>query len=113
MKKLESLEFVSPAAEREFGKEFPQETKETFAKSLQDVMDGREPSLPFKYLSTVGKGAIELIINGSPAYRVIYVTKHNNTLYILHSFSKTTSGVDLPAIKLAKKRYQEIPTGKN
>lgn len=113
MKKLESLEFVSAAAEREFTKEFTKENKESFAKSLQDIMDGRDPSLPFKHLSMVGKGAIELIINGSPAYRVIYVTKHNNTLYILHSFSKTASGVDLPAMKLAKKRYQEIPTNKS
>jgi len=110
MEKLESLQFINAAAEREFRKDLTKNSQESFVKSLQDVMDGRPPSLPFKYIKAVGKGAIELIINGSPAFRVIYVAKHNNTLYILHSFSKTTSGVDLPAMKLAKKRYQEIPT---
>jgi phage-related protein len=56
----------------------------------------------------VGKGAIELKINGSPAFRSIYCAKYNDTVYILHSFSKTTNGVDKKAMKTAKERYKLI-----
>ena len=106
------LQFVSHAAEREFNKlNLPKDVAEDFAKALDDILTGRAPALPTESLQhTVGKGAIELKINGSPAYRLVYVSKYNDTLYILHTFKKTTNGVDRPAMKLAEKRYKEIPT---
>jgi len=103
------LQFISKAAEREYKKDLPKDAQEDFAKAIQDVLDGRRPGMPFKTLKNLGKGVVELIINGSPAYRVVYVAKYNNTLYILHSFSKTTQGVDLPAMKVVKTRYKDIP----
>jgi phage-related protein len=104
------LQPVSDAALRAF-KELPKDVQEDFATSLQEVLEGRDPKLNFKHLN-LGKGVkgvIELIINGSPAFRVAYVTKFNNTLYILHAFTKTAQGVDEKAMKLVAKRYKEIP----
>lgn len=103
------VQYISNAAEREFKKDLPKEHQESFVKAIQDVLEGRRPSMAFKPLKTVGKGVIELIINGSPAFRVLYVAKYNDILYILHSFTKTTEGVHLPAMKVAKKRYKDIP----
>lgn len=102
------IQFVSPAAQREFN-DLPLSARENFAKALHDVQNGRKPGMSFKHLKTVGKGAVELIINGSPAFRTVYVAKYNDTLYILHSFTKTTNGTDLSAMKLAAKRYKQIP----
>lgn len=101
------IEFVSPAAEREF-KGLPKHIKERFALDLKAVQKGRTPFSKIKSLSSVGAGAIELIKNGSPAYRCIYVAKFDDTIYILHSFVKTTNGVDKPAMKVASQRYKEI-----
>lgn len=106
-----TLKFVSDAASKEFN-QLPFEAKETYAKALQDVMDGRTPAMPFKSLTNLGKGikgVTELIINGSPAYRVVYVAKFNDTIYILHSFKKTTNGPDRPAMEKVVKRYKQIP----
>jgi phage-related protein len=105
------LEPVSDAALRAF-KKLPKDVQEDFAKALQDVMEGRKPSMQFKPLNGLGKnikGVIELVINGSPAYRTVYVAKYNNTVYLLHAFTKTTNGVDKPAMEVVVKRYKEIP----
>jgi phage-related protein len=102
------IAYVSDAAERAFQK-LPRDVQEDFVKALDDLQKERTPSMPFKYLKAVGKGAIELIINGSPAYRTIYVAKYNDTIYILHAFTKTTNGTDQPAINVAKERYKKIP----
>lgn len=108
---MKKLQFVSNAADKEF-RALPESAQQDFAKSLQAVIEGEDPKLPFKALNKLGKnikGVIELIINGSPAYRVVYVAKFNDTVYILHSFKKTTEGVDRPAMDTVVKRYKQIP----
>lgn len=110
MKKKMELKPVSEAALRAF-KKLPKDVQEDFAKALNDVMAGRKPEMPMKALTSLGKGingVVELIINGSPAYRVVYVAKFNNTVHLLHAFTKTTEGVDKPAMKVVVKRYKEI-----
>lgn len=102
-----SIVFVSPAAEREF-RNLPKHIKERFALDLKAIQNGQKPFSKIKSLSSVGAGAIELIKNGSPAYRCIYVAKFDEKIYILHSFVKTTNGVDRPAMKVASQRYKEI-----
>ena len=102
---------VSDAALKAF-KKLPFAEKEDFAKALETVRKGGTPAMGLKPLTHLGKnikGVIELIINGSPAYRVIYVAKYNNTVYILHAFTKTTNGVDRKEMDVVVKRYKEIP----
>ena len=57
---------------------------------------------------TVGPGAIELIENGSPAYRAVYCVKYLDTVFVLHAFEKTTNGVDHKEMAAAAKRYKEM-----
>ncbi|WP_416456029.1 type II toxin-antitoxin system RelE/ParE family toxin [Saccharophagus degradans] len=49
---------------------------------------------------------MELKINGSPAFRCVYVAKYLNTVVVLHSFTKTTNGVDRKAMKIAEQRLK-------
>ncbi|MEL6710498.1 MAG: type II toxin-antitoxin system RelE/ParE family toxin, partial [Pseudomonadota bacterium] len=42
------------------------------------------------------------------AYRTVYVAKFSDAVYILHSFTKTTNGVDRKAMATAKKRYKAM-----
>jgi phage-related protein len=73
------------------------------------VQDGKDPFSPHKVLSdTVGPGAIELIENGSPAYRAVYCCKYLNTVFVLHAFEKTTNGVDQKEMNTAQARYKEM-----
>jgi len=100
--------FVSDAAEREY-KSFSKEILQDFGTSLRAIQEGKRPFLAFETVSeSVGKGAIELKIQGSPAFRCVYVTKYEDTVFVLHTFEKTTNGVDRQAMKVAKKRYKEL-----
>ncbi|MFT6101383.1 MAG: phage-related protein [Arenicella sp.] len=100
--------FVNKQSLKEF-KALPDNIQKRFALDLHSVCEGKAPFSKFKYLNeSVGIGAMELIENGRPAYRTIYVAKLAEYVYILHSFTKTTNGVDRKAMDTAKKRYKQM-----
>ncbi|MEJ1390451.1 MAG: type II toxin-antitoxin system RelE/ParE family toxin [Candidatus Sedimenticola sp. (ex Thyasira tokunagai)] len=99
--------FVNNAAEREY-KNLPDDMQDEFGKALRRVQYGEAPALPIKHLGSVGPGVVELIINGSPAHRCLYVTKHLDTVIVIHSFEKTTNGTDRQAMRVAEQRYKDL-----
>lgn len=104
---MKKFAFVSDAAEREY-RALPDKVQDEFGKGLRSVQFGEAPILPIEYLDSIGAGVIELKINGSPAYRCIYIAKYKNTVVVLHSFTKTTNGVDKKAMALAKRRLKSL-----
>ncbi|WP_256597903.1 type II toxin-antitoxin system RelE/ParE family toxin [Pseudomonas sp. XWY-1] len=85
---------MSAAAEREY-KDLPKDVQDDFGKDLRRIQYGQDPERPIKSLTeSVGAGAIELIINGSPAFRCVYVAKFADMVVVLHSFIKTTNRSD-------------------
>ncbi len=103
---MKKFEFINKKALKEF-KALPDVVRAQFALDLQAIQKNKKPFSDFKPLKdSVGVGAIELIENGSPAYRTVYVAKYVDTVYVLHSFTKTTNGVDRQAMKTAKGRYK-------
>jgi phage-related protein len=100
------FKFINEASKKEF-LSLPQEVMSQFGSDLNAVQQGKRPFSDIKDISSsVGTGAIELIENGSPAYRAVYCAKYLDTVYILHSFVKTTNGVDRAAMKTAEMRYK-------
>ncbi|WP_217534776.1 type II toxin-antitoxin system RelE/ParE family toxin [Vibrio cholerae] len=99
--------FVSDAAEREY-KALPNDVQDEFGKDLRRIQFGEKPELPITHLGSVGAGVVELKINGSPAYRCVYVTKYLDTVIVLHSFVKTAQGTDQKAMDLAEQRLKEL-----
>lgn len=103
---MRKFEFVNAAAKREF-LDLPKPIQRQFGADLQAVQAGLAPFSRWKHLTeTVGIGAVELIENGSTAYRTVYCAKFGETVFILHSFTKTTNGVDRKAMALARERYR-------
>jgi phage-related protein len=103
---VKDFRFVNKQSLKEF-KSLPVHIQKRFAHDLNAVCEGQQPFSKFKHIAdSVGVGAIELIENGRPAYRTIYVAKFEDAVYILHSFTKTTNGVDRKAMDTAKKRYK-------
>ena len=103
---VKKFHFVNKQSLKEF-KSLPRKVQERFAADLHETCKGKAPYSTFKHIgSTVGVGAIELIENGRPAYRTIYVAKFKRTVYVLHSFTKTTNGIDRKAMETAKQRYK-------
>jgi phage-related protein len=102
------FEFISNAAKRAF-LDLPKGIQLQFSNDLNAVASDKRPFSNFKDISnSVGKGAIELIENGRPAYRAVYCAKYLDTVYILHAFTKTTNGVDKKAMATASKRYKDM-----
>ncbi len=101
--------FVSEAAEREYC-DLPAEIQDDFGKDLRRIQYGEEPRLPTRNLGSIAPGVVELKKNGSPAFRCVYITKFMETVFVLHSFAKTTNGTDKPAMQLAKQRLKELKT---
>ncbi len=105
---LRKFAFVSAAAEREY-KALPQDVQDDFGKDLRRIQYGQDPERPIKSLTeSVGAGAIELIINGSPAFRCVYVAKFADMIVVLHSFVKTTNRSDRHAMQVAEDRMKEF-----
>lgn len=104
---MKRFAFVSEAATREY-RDLPGWVQDEFGKDLMRVQYSGSPELAIKQLSSVGAGVIELIINGSPAYRCIYIAKYADTIFVLHSFIKTTNGTDRHAMAIAEDRLKEL-----
>jgi len=105
---MKKFEFVSQAAIKAY-LALPKDIQYQFGTDLNAVQQGKDPFSAHKVLTeTVGPGAIELIENGSPAYRAVYCVKYLDTVFVLHAFEKTTNGVDYKEMATAAKRYKEM-----
>jgi len=66
---------------------------------------GGEPT-DFKPMKTIGAGAYEIRYRGiDGAFRVIYVAKFEEAVYVLHAFQKKTQKTAQADIELARRRY--------
>jgi phage-related protein len=75
---------------------------------LHRVQNGLEPE-NWKPFSTIGAGVKEIRIKESDGiYRIIYVAKFQNRIYVLHSFQKKTQKTRKHDIDIAKARYSAI-----
>ena len=87
--------------------DFPEAAKKVAGFELWQVQVGAMPS-DFKPMPTVGAGAYEVRIKVQSQWRVIYVAKHEDAVYVLHCFHKTTAKTPKADIDLAAKRYKLI-----
>ena len=72
------------------------------------VQVGREPA-DFKPLPAVGSGAYEIRIReAAGAFRVVYVAKFEEAVYVLHAFQKKTRKTSQADIEMAVQRYKLI-----
>ena len=72
---------------------------------LFKIQSGLEPS-DWKSLHSVGSGVQELRIHCGNEYRIIYVAKLAEAVYILHAFEKKTRKTPQVALETARQRLQ-------
>jgi len=78
---------------------------------LDKVQRGEQPD-DFKPLAAVGKGIDEIrITDESGAYRVVYVARRADAVYVLHAFRKKTQATPKKDIDTARKRLAELLKG--
>ena len=56
----------------------------------------------------VGVGVIEIRVHAEGEYRVFYVAKFEDAVYVLHVFAKKTRKASSLDIELGKRRYREL-----
>jgi phage-related protein len=88
-------------------KNFPEDVKYKIGGQLRLVQQGKQP-IDFKPMPSIGKGAEEIRIWTGDTYRVFYVARFPEAVYILHAFGKKTQKTSKKDIELGKKRYQQM-----
>ena len=86
---------------------FPDEARRAAGFELRAVQSGLEPS-DWKPMQIIGPGVNEIRIHVLGEWRVIYVAKLHNTVYVLHAFQKKTRKTSRQDIDLARERYRHI-----
>jgi phage-related protein len=59
-------------------------------------------------MSTIGPGVREICVRVLGEWRVLYVAKFADAIYVLHAFQKKTPQTRQEDIELARRRYQQI-----
>ena len=59
-------------------------------------------------MSIVGKGVEEIRIKTEEAYRIFYIARFAEAVYVLHAFNKNTQKTSKKDIEIGKQRYQAM-----
>lgn len=93
---------------------FPKSARTRAGHELFLTQVGRNPD-DWKPTADIGPGACEIRVRDSTgAYRVIYVAKFEDAVYVLHAFQKKSQKTARADLDLAKRRYriaQQIAQG--
>jgi phage-related protein len=88
---------------------FPDEIKRVLGFSLRQLQLGREPTSQTRSMSSIGAGVYELKEADERAwYRAIYLSKVEDTIYVLHCFEKESRKTDRRDIELASQRLKVV-----
>jgi phage-related protein len=90
---------------REDIRRFPPDARRKAGLALRAVQCGVEPA-DFKVMPAIGAGAYEIRIHAQGAYRVFYVAKFEEAIYVLHAFQKKTQKTAKRDIEIGRQRYK-------
>ena len=88
---------------------FPTDVKSVFGYSLRRLQKGLLPDCDARRMESVGKGVWELkTADERTWYRVIYLTRIGDVLYVLHAFEKNSRKTDRRDLEIAKSRLKLV-----
>jgi phage-related protein len=102
---LKSLRWLGSSREDVRG--FPEAARRRVGHELYQVQLGLTPS-DWKAMSSVGPGVIELRVHAGAAFRVLYVARYEEAVYVLHAFEKRTRKTSEVDLALARKRLRDL-----
>lgn len=103
---MKPVHFVGSS--REDLRELPENARETAGHQLFKVQQGKEPD-DWKPMPTVGIGVQEIRVwDKSGTYRVLYVAKFEEAVYVLHVFEKRSQKTTKGDVQRAKGRYTDL-----
>ena len=88
--------------------DFPSDARRNAGHQLAQIQMGQQAA-DWKPMSTIGRGVEEIRIRQADgAFRVIYLAKRAEAVYVLHAFQKKTQQTPLSDVRLAQSRLLEI-----
>lgn len=92
-------------------REFPENARHDAGYQLEKVQRGEQPD-DFKPMAAIGKGVEEIrVTDDSGAYRVIYVARRAEAVYVLHAFQKKAQATSKRDIETARSRFAQLSRG--
>lgn len=92
---------------RKVVREFPDTARRQTGIELYAVQAGENPD-DWRPMPSIGMGVNELRIHAGNEYRVIYVAKFPEAVYVLHAFEKKTRATPREDFDHAARRYREL-----
>lgn len=89
-------------------KAFPEDARQDAGFELHKVQNGQTPT-DYKPIKQWGAGVIEIRLTGEDGeYRVVYVAKFEEAVYVLHAFNKKTQQTSPKDVNIIKERYKAV-----
>jgi phage-related protein len=89
-------------------RKFPLGARREAGYQLYQVQEGYDPD-DWKPMNSIGQGVREVRIREKDGtFRVIYVAKFDDAIYVLHCFQKKTRKTTPENIALASRRYKDL-----
>ncbi|SJM94900.1 type II toxin-antitoxin system RelE/ParE family toxin [Crenothrix polyspora] len=87
---------------------FPPDAKQLAGFEIHRLQEGKLPR-NYKPMNTIGQGVYEIRLAVSEGqYRILYVAKFAEAIYLLHAFPKKTQKTSATDIAAGQKAYQEL-----
>jgi len=103
--KIKPLKFVGSSLDDL--RNFPDEARRAAGFELHAIQSGLDPS-DWRAMPIIGSGVKEIRIHMLGEWRVIFVAKLREAVYVLHAFQKKARKSNQQDIDLARKRYKEV-----
>ena len=86
---------------------FPAEARRQAGFELYAIQRGLQPS-DSKPMNDIGAGVREIRVHVLGEWRVLYVAKFADAVYVLHSFQKKSRKTRREDVELGKQRYRQL-----
>jgi phage-related protein len=73
-----------------------------------ELVQGGDMPADFKPMPDVGPGVMEIRVHSESEYRVFYVARFQEAVYVLHCFVKKTQATRQSELDLGKQRYRAL-----
>ena len=88
---------------------FPKDVKLSLGYSLRRLQNGEFPACETRSMASIGKGVWELKESDERAwYRVVYLTKIDGVIHVLHCFEKESRRTDKRDVAIARARMKLV-----
>ena len=88
---------------------FPEQIRADLGFALFEIQQSKKPPLPTRRMESIGIGVYELKESDEKTwYRVIYLSKIGDVIYVLHCFEKDSRKTDRRDLRVAKDRLSRV-----